>query len=482
MQGKNSGRGAIAYLAVASVQRGATLLVLPLFALAIAPEEYGQIALLITVYGLVTMLLSAGMEAPLFRSMFSIESPEQRRTYVSTIVTALFLIPSLLGIALGLVISVGPMILGLQPHHLGSYVAIAGIFTSATVGPLALLRAKEQFGSYAFLILAYAGVQLGLRVLLVVVGDMGVSGWLLADLLAAVFVLALSLRWQRPYLSISWLRKKDLRSGLRMGLPLVPHAAAHWTLNLSDRLVLAAFWTPAVVGVYSMGYQIAFVAGMAVMELNRAFMPRYGEATQRPPNRHSLSEHAIHQILATVALTAGVSLLGPQVIHRILPESYSDAAGLIPWVALGFAFFGFYCVPMNLITIVTGKTDGVWLLTIAAGAVNVGANLLLVPRYGPVAAAVNTALGYLVLLVLVGLMARRRCAALHLDLQPIFRIVPTAMALAAGGSLLAVREGAIGGASAVLTAGLVLVVLTFGVRRGTQNVPASLPLAGDSYA
>lgn len=481
-RGRGSSRGAIAYLAVTALQRGATFLALPLFAIALSPAQYGRVALLITLYGLFAMLLPAGLDAPVFRAIFSIESPERQRTYLSTLITALFLGPLLLGLLAGLLISLGPAVFGLDPQDLGLYVATAGIFASATVGPLALLRARERFGSYALISLAYAGVQLTLRVLLVVVERMGVRGWVIADLIAAVFVLALSLRWQREHLSVSQFRKEDLQSGLRMGLPLVPHYAAHWTLNLSDRLVLAAFWTPAVVGVYSMGYQIGFVAGMAVTELNRALMPRYGEASQSSEGRNLLSRHAMRQILFTVALTAGASLLGPQIVHRILPEAYSDAAGLIPWVALSFAFFGFYCIPINMIAIVAGRTDGVWILTLSAAAVNVGSNLLLVPHFGPIAAAVNTALSYFVLLILVSVMARRRCPTLELDLRPIYGVVPLAMGLAAAGSILSVREGDPGTGAAAAAGALVLVVLAYGLRRLHGDAGTPLALAGDLRA
>lgn len=477
-----SGHGAIAYLAVASVQRGATLLALPLFALALSPLEYGQIALLIALYGLMTLVLPSGLDAAVFRANFSLESPKRQKTYISTLITTLFVIPSLLSVIVGVVVSMGPSVGGLEPQHLGLYIATAGISTSATVGPLALLRATERFGSYALLTLAYAGIQITLRILFVVVHEMGVRGWVLADFMAAVFALLLSIHWQRAHLSLSHFRKNDLRSGLRMGLPLVPHLAAHWALNLSDRLVLAAFWTPAVVGVYSMGYQIAFVAGMAVTELSRAFMPRYGEAAADGEAGDLLSEHIKRQVLATVVVTAGVSLIGPQLVYAVLPESYSGAAGLIPWVALGFTFFGFYCIPMNLIAIVAGRTDGVWMLTIAAGGANLGANLLLIPRFGPTAAAVNTSLGNLVLLVLVSRMARLRCKTVRLDVRPYLGVVLLAIALAAGGSLLSVRRGVLGFAGSGLAGALVLLVVGFGLRRRPDSVQLSPALSGDFRA
>jgi O-antigen/teichoic acid export membrane protein len=348
----------------------------------------------------------------------------------------------------------------MNPHYLGTYVLTAGIFTAATVAPLAVLRADERFSSYALLILASATIQMALRLGLVLFGGLGVRGWVIADFLGAVFALVLSMPWQRRWLSLRRARRDDLQAGLRMGLPLVPHFAAHWGLNLSDRLIIAMFFSTAVVGIYSMGYQLAFVAGIAITEVNRAFMPRYGEAVRNKQARDVLSSHARLQVLATVGLAAWASLLGPQVVHLLLPASYAAAAPIVPWVALGFAFLGFYYVPVNVVAIVAGETSGLWLLTLCAAAVNVGANLLFIPRFGAVAAAVDTALGFLCLLIMMGTYARRRCPSVSLDFRPILGVVALAVAVTVGGSYLSVQPGGSGLVVAIVASALVALLLT----------------------
>jgi len=473
--GKKSGRGAISYLGVASVQRAASFVTLPLFAAALGPSAYGQIALLLTIYGLLTMLLPVGLETPLFRAMFSHDSKQRQDTHVGTLATALFIGPIALGGAFGVMVAFAPSIFGLSPQYLGLYVAAAGIFTAATIAPLTMLRARESYGSYALLNLAYAGTQLILRLLLVVVAGMGVRGWVFADLGAALFVLFLSLLWQGRLLSVRRFDLTELRSSLRMGLPMVPHLASHWVLNLSDRLIVAAFWSAAVVGVYSMGYQIAFVSGMAVTELNRAFLPRYGEAVRNPAARGLLSEHARQQILVTIGLTAGASLLGPQVVYRLLPASYSGAAVLIPWVALGFAFFGLYYIPMNLISIVAGDTHNIWMFTLGAAGVNVGTNFLFVPHFGPIAAAIDTTLGFFVLLVLMTITARRRCPTVRIDLRPIALVVPGAVAVAVIGSALSIQPGATGLLAALVASAVVVVLLGVGSGERPHRTGAPAP-------
>jgi O-antigen/teichoic acid export membrane protein len=427
------------------------------------------------------MLFPAGLEIPVFRAMFAHDSSERQTAHVGTLATALFVGPIFLGLVAGALVCLAPPILGVNRTYVGAYVLMAGIFSAATVAPLAVLRASERFSSYAALTLAYTTVQMALRVGLVLLGGLGVRGWVIADFGSAVFVLVFSCAWQGRWLSLRRARRDDLESGLRMGLPLVPHLAAHWGLNLSDRLILAVYFSTAVVGIYSMGYQIAFVAGLAITEVNRAFMPRYGEAVRDLNARDLLSGHARLQVLATVGLAAGASLLGPQVVRLVLPSSYVGAAPIIPWVALGFLFLGFYYLPMNLVSIVAGDTKGFWRLTLCAAAVNVFTNLLFVPHFGPMAAAIDTALGFLCLLVLTSIAARRRCPSVRLDLQPIWIVVLLAIAVTVVGSLLSVRPGTSGLVAAIAAVVVVALLLTVGTRGQGHLLMVSRNIAIDLH-
>jgi O-antigen/teichoic acid export membrane protein len=476
-----STHGALAYLAVAATQRGIGFVVLPVFAATLTPEGYGQVATLLSLYGLATMLLPAGLDTPLFRAMFMHDAPAEREEYRSTLVTALFAGPILLGAFGGIAVAIGPPLFGLPSRYIATYAVMAGLFTASSVAPLAILRATERFGAFAALSLSYAGAQLFLRFSLVVIADMGVRGWIIADLCSTLLALALSLIWQGRFISLRRVRSHHLRAGLSVGLPVVPHAAAHWVLNLSDRLILAAFWSSTIVGIYSVGYQIAFIAGMAATEVNRAFMPRYGAAIGDMSARDALSGHARQHIVITVAVAALVALFGPQVVHFLLPHVYAEAAALIPLVALGFCFLGTYYVPMNLISIVAGRTTWIWIPTLCAATVNVAANLSLVPHFGMVAAAANTSAGYLVLLLVVVAMARKLCPEVRLDLRPIVLLVASILAAAVVGSVLSVRPGMTGFVAACCCGVLIVVLVASSSGGRFRSAAKHLQMPGELY-
>lgn len=413
--GRRSARSAVAYFAIAAVQRGSTLVLLPFFAASLTPAEFADIAVLTTVFALLVLGLSGGLETAVFRGVFTDVTPGRRS--VASLSMILLVAPVAIGGTLAALADLAPDGFGVRSRDLALYLLAAGFTTAGTVAPFAVLRATERLRAYAAVALGYAALQTALRVVLVVMLGGGVRAWVVADLVAAAFVLVLGSAAQRPLLRRELFDRAAVHDGLRLGLPLLPHQMAHWGLNLSDRLILAALITPVAAGVYAMGYQVAMVAGLAVTELNRAFLPRYGEAAASASARARLPVFAARQILITTGLCGSVALVGPQAVHLLLPDSYAASAGYVPWAALGFLLLGYYYVPMNIVSMVAGRTDRIWIATLAAATVNVGANLALVPLFGAMAAAVNTAVGYGLLLAAVGALKRVRCPDVLLDFR-----------------------------------------------------------------
>ena len=87
---------------------------------------------------------------------------------------------------------------------------------------------------------------------------------------------------------------------------MIPHLLSGWGLNLSDRLVIAAYLGLAVAGVYSFGYQIASIGMVLTTEINRALLPRYGRAITNKSERGALLRVITLQRLSTFLICANV--------------------------------------------------------------------------------------------------------------------------------------------------------------------------------
>jgi len=291
-----------------------------------------------------------------------------------------------------------------------TYLALAlfasAVLISATVVPLGVLRAQDRLRDFMRVSLVGPTISIPLTVVAVVGLDLGARGWLAANLigsLATLPVAACALRehWTRR------LSRRHLRSLVAWIVPFVPHGIAHWTLAASDRVILAAYVSLTDLGVYNVGYQLALSLALLYAALNNVFSTDYGRAINDAVERSRLPRLVTYQVLVTAGLGLVVALLAPPAIAVLLPDQFEAAGKVVPWVALGYVFYGLYYVPMNRIVILRGDVGRVWVPTSIAAVANVGLNLAFVPSGGILAAAMSTAGSYLVLLVVMSLYSKR---------------------------------------------------------------------------
>ena len=392
-------RGTAAYSLAAAVPRVLGLLLLPFYTRVLTPTEYGQIAIVATLGLLVQALSSFGLETAFFREFSrNLDRTGDRSRITNTF--GLFALggPPVISLAMGLLLAAwlaGPLAVSATAVVIAS--VTGGLQTSALIFPLAKMRSEQRLGSFVLTTQVAAITSAVLTVVAVIWLDLGVIGWFAASLIGAVVLVAFGI----SQLQHSWTRHVDrapLLVALAFGVPLLPHFVSHWALNVSDRLILAAFVDQSSVGVYGLAQQFALPASIIVVAISQALMPRY-VAGSVAGNNVNLRQLMTDQALVVVFCCFAVALLAPAAILLLAPPDFSGAADLVGWIVLGFLLFGLYLGPMNVVSLVAGRTRWIWVITLVAATTNVGLNLWLVPTYGAMAAAVDTAAGYAVLLV-----------------------------------------------------------------------------------
>lgn len=393
------GAGAL-YTVTGLLQRTLAVVLLPFFTRWLTPSEYGQVGFLAALAGFAAYLFPLGLEAVIMHGWFN--TAEEKRIRFATELQAILVV-----VPLALVLPIAALLKGIGAAPgtpllmIVATLTSAAIFVMATTVPYTVLRAERRASAYLALGLLYTAAQVGVRVLLIGALGWGVEGWVLADLVGAIALLlaAPRLAGVRPKLQ----RPTAAAVGsLRSGLSLVPHGLGHWALALSDRLILVQAVPLSAVGTYTVGYQVGTVLLACMTELNRAVSPVYAELG----SSRAAEEPGIRRLLAAQAGTVlslglAAALVVPVAIWVLLPPAYVDAAKVAPWAALGAVFVGLYQIPMNHLTLVRGRTSGIWFATVTACAVNVLLNLATVWHFGIVAAAVNTAVSYGLLFLLV---------------------------------------------------------------------------------
>jgi O-antigen/teichoic acid export membrane protein len=187
------------------------------------------------------------------------------------------------------------------------------------------------------------------------------------------------------------------------GVPAAAAALGGWVLSLSDRWVIEHFRGAAELGVYAVGYMLANeVFKLVVTSMMMAVGPtlvRTWESDDRAQTGVVLRAFTRTAVLLLVPMLAGILVLGRPMFLVVSTDEYLAGAAVLPWVALGASLYGMNTLAYTGLTL--AKKSRVTARNVAlAGAVNLGLNLAFVPRFGFIAAGVNTAVGYAVLLAL----------------------------------------------------------------------------------
>ncbi len=399
MSSNRSTRNSVVYIGVAAVQRGAPFLLLLALAIFVPVESFGQFAVLASIYGLLTSAATFGMESVAFRGFF-IHSLDSRNCFYSTLAKLTFVGPLALGALIATALSVSAeKPLNVPVEDIVMTVLGGCLFAAGSTIPLALLRAEERVTRYVGVVLPPAILMAGIKFILCGVFSYGALGWAIGDLIGGLVMLVIALPYQYRFV-FSWQTSwSDLRESLRIGLPLLPHVLSGWTLNLSDRLLIAGLLGAAAAGEFAFAAQIAMVITVLSVEINRGVLPVYGRAAQDAGCKRLRHVVEIQRTLA-FALGSVVAVAGTTAVAFLAPTDYRESAQWIPVLALASCCYCLYLIPMNYLSVIAGRTTRMALITTSTAAVNVVINILLLPALGIGVAAYSTFISYLALAVL----------------------------------------------------------------------------------
>jgi O-antigen/teichoic acid export membrane protein len=201
------------------------------------------------------------------------------------------------------------------------------------------------------------------------------------------------------------------RSVLVYGLPLAVAYVLDYVVSTSDRLMLGVMVSAAASGLYSPAYDLCQQALWALMIIiNLAAYPmaiRAVEQTDQATRERQFRQHFLLISAIAVPAAAGLGFLAPSVSGLLGPQFAPAARGLLPIIAAAMLIGGMKSFYFDL-SFQLGHATWLQLATVGLAAiVNLGLNLLLIPRLGITGAAWATLAAYAVALAVSGVLGRR---------------------------------------------------------------------------
>ena len=103
----------------------------------------------------------------------------------------------------------------------------------------------------------------------------------------------------------------------------------------------------------------------------------------------------------------GLSVFAKYVVIWTTPEAYYAGIPIIPWIAFSYLLYGLQNI-FNAGALIHNETIKMMIYGVITAAVNIGLNLVLIPKWGMQGAAVVTVISYLLLMLLILQLSQSR--------------------------------------------------------------------------
>lgn len=180
---------------------------------------------------------------------------------------------------------------------------------------------------------------------------------------------------------------------MKYGLPMVGVWATSWILNYSDRYIISIFTSTQKVGLYDIAYKLSENSiNIITTSISMAMMPHIIDEYKKGGNYRA--NEVIKKYIRILNLLVIPSILGLIGIRyhlygTIISKDYIDGANIIIYISLSMFFLGLSQF-LYKIWQLNEKTINILKLMICSVILNIVLNIIFIPRYGFIVAAITT--------------------------------------------------------------------------------------------
>ncbi len=375
---------------------GSKLLVfvlMPLYTAWLTTAQYGAAELITSAANLLLPVACVGVSTGIFR--FAAERETNQRKVLST---GIFLL--LCGLLAFLLLS---PLLSLIPY-LKEYVwlLVAYVFFADIQAVLAqYVRATDRIRLFAVQGIFNTLLTVLFNILFLAVLHLGVVGYVLSvvvgNCLTTLLLLISAKLWRE--IRFSAVDRHVAAEMLRFSLPMIPTTVCWLITDLSDRYMVTYFCGESINGIYSAAYKIPTVVNLLSGIFLQAWQFSAVASASDEQSCGQFYSQVYRGFLSVTMMGSSALLLCSEFLTGILlNKAYHDASRLMPTLLCAAALEALVSF-LATVYMVQKKSMHSFLTAITGSVCNVILNLILIPRFGAIGAAVATLLSYAVVLV-----------------------------------------------------------------------------------
>jgi len=372
------------------------LILLPILTKTLPIEDYGTYVQITVTIGLFPGVVMLGLPYTMVRFLAAAKSREEIQEGYYSIAGITILSAGLASIALFLLAEPIAVALFDGRTTVTRILALVVFLECMNLLQYNYFRTFQQIKRYSSFLFLKTCLQL------ILVGILVLSGHGIFGATVGLFATNLMLFLMMGFLIVSEIgvavpKFRHLREYLSFGLPTVPGNLSSWVVNSSDRYMVALFLGTAYVGYYSPGYSLGNIVNMFIAPLSfmlPAVLSKHYDDGNLKDVKTVLSYSMKYFLALAIPSVVGLSLLSKPLLTILSTPEIAEQGYLItPFLALTGLLFGLFAIIAEILVLEkkTSITGTIWIL---AAVLNLGLNIIFVPRIGIMGAAATTLVAY----------------------------------------------------------------------------------------
>lgn len=381
----------------------------PILTRLVGTAEYGQYSIFTMYASIALMVLCMGFDQALIRYFYRFDTPDYQRTIVKECVTLPFVCTALAAIVVNVLCWFGLVRFEFEPRIM-TMLTILVFFQVMNRIDLILLRVTYQTNLYSML-------QVLTKVLFT---GIAIAGCLLLEtqklfVLAAASVVSyavvtvVGVGSQRELWDFRKISKKyaiNHKELYRYAFPFIVSMGITTLFQAIDKISLKRYCSYEEVGIYSSAITLVHVFAIVQTTFGAIWTPMVVEHYEKEPEDRTFYQKGF-RTMTFVMFFIGISLiLCKDLLVMLLGEDYRGSAAMIPFLCLSPIMLTIS--DTTVIGITFSKKSFLQIIVSAAACVtNIAGNMLLVPVFGGIGAAISTGLSYIVFFAMRTILSNR---------------------------------------------------------------------------
>ena len=215
-------------------------------------------------------------------------------------------------------------------------------------------------------------------------------------------------------------KKSYWHYALKFNLPLLPHFLAIILLNSADKIMVERICGADKAGIYSLAFSLSLAFQFVNQAINASLVP-YIYLKLKSKIYDGIKEISLSLLFVIACLNILLVLIAPEIIVILGTEEYKEACYIIPSVAITNILLFIFNLFVN-IEYFYEENKYIPMVTVLCAVFNIGVNSIVIKQFGYLAAGYTTLATYLLYALGHCLLMMKACHKHKIDVKEIYDI------------------------------------------------------------